>query len=51
MNKVFFSIGLSLDGYMVPSEMDLAHADNLAEQPWFRQWSALITHLRYTVNG
>ena len=42
MNKVFFSIGLSLDGYMVPREMDLAHADNLAEQPWFRQWSALM---------
>ena len=41
MSKVFFSIGLSLDGYMVPREMDLAHADNLAEQPWFRQWSAL----------
>jgi hypothetical protein len=37
MNKVFFSIGLSLDGYMVPRDMDLAHAGNLAEQPWFRQ--------------
>ena len=41
MNSVFFSIALSLDGYMVPKDMDFAHADNLAEQPWFRQWSAL----------
>lgn len=41
MQKVFFSIGLSLDGYMVPRDMDLAHADNFMEQPWFRQWSAL----------
>jgi dihydrofolate reductase len=41
MNRVFFSIALSLDGYMVPREMDLAHADNVTEQPWFRQWSAL----------
>jgi dihydrofolate reductase len=41
MSKVFFSIGLSLDGYMVPRDMDLAHADNLDQQPWFRQWSAL----------
>ena len=41
MNSVFFSIALSLDGYMVPKDMDFAHADNVAEQPWFRQWSAL----------
>jgi dihydrofolate reductase len=41
MSKVFFSIGLSLDGCMVPRDMDLAHADNLDQQPWFRQWSAL----------
>ena len=33
MSKVFFSIGLSLDGYMVPREMDLAHADNLDNSP------------------
>ena len=41
MNSVFFSIALSLDGYMVPKDMDFAHAENFAEQPWFRQWSAL----------
>ena len=41
MSKVFFSVGLSLDGYMVPRDMDLAHADNLGEQPWFGQWSAM----------
>ena len=41
MNSVFFSIALSLDGYMVPKDMDFAHADNVAEQPWFRQWSSL----------
>lgn len=41
MNKVFFSIALSLDGYMVPRHMDLAHADNFMEQPWFAQWTAM----------
>lgn len=41
MTKAFFSVGLSLDGYMVPAGMNLATADNFAEQPWFRQWSAL----------
>ena len=40
MSKVFFSIALSLYGYMVPRDMDLLHADNITEQPWFRQWSA-----------
>jgi len=44
MNRVFFSIALSLDGYMVPSGMDLAHADavtHFTEQPWFHQWNAM----------
>ena len=41
MTKVFFSVGLSLDGCMVPPGMNLANVDNFAEQPWFRQWSAL----------
>jgi dihydrofolate reductase len=41
MTKVFFSVGLSLDGYMVPQGMNLANADNFTEQPWFQQWSTL----------
>ena len=42
MSKVFFSIGLSLDGYMVPAGMNMSNAANFTEQPWFREWSALM---------
>lgn len=41
MNRVFFSIAQSLDGYMVPNGMDLAHLENLNEQPWSHQWQSL----------
>ena len=41
MNRVFFSVAQSLDGYMVPDGMDLSHVENLTEQPWFQQWNSL----------
>jgi dihydrofolate reductase len=40
MKRVFFSIALSLDGYMVPTGMNLANEGDF-EQPWCQQWSAL----------
>ena len=41
MGKVFFSVGMSLDGYMAPEGMDLAHADDPTYQDWLSLWSAL----------
>lgn len=42
MSKVFFYVGLSLDGYMVPEGMNLANSANLTAQPWFHQWNQLM---------
>jgi len=41
MSKVFFSVGMSLDGYMAPEGMDLTHADDPNFNDWMNQWSAL----------
>jgi dihydrofolate reductase len=42
MSKVFFSVGLSLDGFMAPEGMDLAHADDPNFNDWMQQWGALM---------
>jgi dihydrofolate reductase len=41
MSKVFFSVSVSLDGYLVPPGMDLAHAGDPAFQDWGARWGAL----------
>jgi dihydrofolate reductase len=41
MSKVFFSVSVSLDGYLVPSGMDLAHAGDPAFEDWGAQWGKL----------
>ncbi len=41
MSKVFFSIGMSLDGYIAPEGMDLAHGDDPTYKDWGSQWGKL----------
>lgn len=41
MSKVFFSVGMSLDGFMAPEGMDLAHADDPNYKDWLSQWMEL----------
>lgn len=41
MGKVFFSVGMTLDGFMAPAGMDLTHADDPSFNDWMSQWSAL----------
>jgi dihydrofolate reductase len=41
MGKVFFSVGMSLDGFMAPEGMDLAHADDPNYKDWLSQWMEL----------
>ena len=41
MGKVFFSVRMSLDGYMAPEGMDLAHADDPNYKDWLNQWMEL----------
>jgi dihydrofolate reductase len=50
MSKVFFSVSVSLDGYLAPPGMDLAHAGDPTFEDWAAQWSKLqswIFPLRY----
>ena len=41
MGKVFFSVGMSLDGFMAPEGMDLAHADDPNYKDWLSKWMEL----------
>jgi dihydrofolate reductase len=41
MGKVFFSVGMSLDGFMAPEGMALAHADDPNYKDWLSQWMEL----------
>lgn len=41
MSKVFFSVSVSLDGYLVPPGMDLEHAADPAHENWGAQWGKL----------
>jgi dihydrofolate reductase len=41
MSKVFFSVSVSLDGYLVPPGMDLAHANEHTFEDWGAQWGKL----------
>lgn len=41
MSKVFFSVSMSLDGYIAPEGMDMEHADDPTYNDWGAQWGAL----------
>jgi dihydrofolate reductase len=41
MSKVFFSVGMSLDGFMAPQGMDLTHANDPNFNDWMNQWNQL----------
>ena len=41
MGNVFFSVGMSLDGFIAPEGMDLTHADDPNFNDWMSQWSEL----------
>jgi dihydrofolate reductase len=41
MGKVFFSVGMTLDGFMAPEGMDMAHANDPNYKDWLNQWMAL----------
>ncbi len=41
MSKVFFSVSVSLDGYLAPPGMDLAHAGDPTFESWGAQWGKL----------
>lgn len=41
MIKVFFSVSVSLDGYLAPPGMDVAHAFEPSYQEWGSQWGKL----------
>ena len=50
MSKVFFSVSVSVDGYLAPPGMDLVHAGDPTFEDWAAQWSKLqswIFPLRY----
>lgn len=41
MSKVFVSVGMSLDGFLVPAGMDVEHAFEPTYKDWGNQWMAL----------
>jgi dihydrofolate reductase len=41
MGKVFFSVTMSLDGFIAPDGMDLDHADDPAHKDWMSLWMQL----------
>lgn len=41
MSQVFVNVGMTLDGYMAPEGMHVAHADDPEYQSWAAKWSRL----------
>lgn len=41
MSSVFFSVSMSLDGYIAPDGMDLEHANDPFYQDWLARWMGL----------
>ena len=41
MSKVFFSVSVSLDGYLVPPGMDMEHAGDPTYEDWAARWGKL----------
>jgi dihydrofolate reductase len=48
MSKVFVSVSVSLDGYVVPPGMDLEHAGAPTHEDWGAQWGKLQSWLLAT---
>ena len=46
MGKVFVSVGMSLDGFIAPEGMDMAHADD----PDYKDWMSLWMQLQHWVS-
>ena len=40
-SKLFFDVVASLDGFVAPEGMDLAHADDPDFKQWLSQWTKL----------
>jgi dihydrofolate reductase len=40
-NKVFFEVASSLDGFIAPEGMEMAHADDPEYKQWLSQWTKL----------
>src|ERR1700681_479691 len=45
MSKVFFSVSVSLDGYLAPPGMDMEHAGDPTYEDWAAQWGKLQSWL------
>jgi dihydrofolate reductase len=41
-SKVFFDVVMSLDGYIAPEGMDMAHADEPEYNQWMQKWTELM---------
>jgi len=41
-SKVFFDVVMSLDGYIAPEGMDMAHADEPEYKQWMQKWTELM---------
>lgn len=41
MSKVFFSVGMTLDGYIAPEGMDMEHVDDPDYKNWLNRWMEL----------
>ncbi len=41
MSKVFFFVGMSLDGFIAPEGMDMEHGHDPSYKDWGNQWSKL----------
>ncbi len=41
INKVFFDVAMSLNGFIAPAGMDLTHADDPEYKHWLSKWTAL----------
>lgn len=42
MNKVFFDVGMSLDGFIAPEGMVMEHADDPTYKQWMNKWTQLM---------
>ena len=40
MSAVFFGVSMSLDGFIAPEGVDLAHVDDSTHKDWLGQWMA-----------
>ncbi len=41
-SKVFFDVVMSLDGFIAPEGMDMAHADDPEYKQWMKKWMELM---------